>query len=665
MNGTSIEIYNVDRIDLWRNTIYGPNQSGSDGSSYDENLRIFYVSLTDYNIENKLIPLNGFAAPSATGYDVAINIINGSSFLQGTDFIVINNGSIISWNGYALDGVLQRDDIVRVIYSENATVLDGGESVRLFNISDPNSTIDSNFIGVSDGNPQSDLNYAIYTSSPIKIRYNNFNRVNNTYYGSTDVEDIGNTSVNPQFVDPDNLSNPDFHLDASLTGIEINGGDPIRWHNVFSEMSISIVDEHYTGIGTTGILRTNIAPYNRDIDRDGINRLPNYEMIIDNAFEATSTDLQGNYIGDKGAYEYSGDVQNTGDCYVNENGYDKSYIGTETYPYYTLDKAFLNASSNNIFVTTNIVDGITGIYSYRYGRYNSNNLELSSSTLNIGLQSQNDIVYIYPSYIGINETGLTYISPDGSDVSGDGLENNPYRSINRALEDVNNAIIVTPGIYPLFNGLDNKRLIGIPKTYQIPLDWKLYSKILKKDWVVSGSTPSYTSSSISFSGVSSIKSNFIFSGDMKYKSNLIISDGSITTELSNASTDRVSIKFEKDGSNLDITYTYTIGGSSYSYVNTITGFNFSKSISYSITISDGKMACSSKSGSTFSKTKTVSYTNIGNWSANFSTDSINSKSFIRNIQINADTFVDADIYDEVYMRWKMFGILGSSNIPGT
>ena len=662
MNGTSIEIYNVGRIDLWRNTIYGPNQSTSVGSSYDENLRIFYVSLTDYNIENKLISLNGFAAPNATGYDVAINIVNGSSFLQGTDFTVINSGSIISWDGYALDGLLQRDDIVRVMYSENATILDGGESIRLFNILDPNSTIDSNFIGVSDGSPLSDLSYAIYTSSPIKIRYNNFNRVTTPYYGVTGIEDIGNTGVNPQFIDPDNLSSPDFHLDISMTGVEINGGDPIRWHNVFSEMSISLINDAYTGIGTTGILRTNVTPFERDLDRDSINRLPNYEMIIGNTFEATTANLQGNYIGDKGAYEYSGDTQNTGDYYVNENGYDKSYIGTEAYPFSTLDEAFLNASSNNIFVNTNTISGLTGMYSYRYGRYNSNNLELSSNTLQIGIQSQNDIAYIYPNYIGINETGLTYISPDGSDVSGDGLENNPYRTISRALEDVNNSIIVNPGIYPVFQGLDNKRLIGIPKTYQIPLDWELYSKVLEKDWGISGISPNFTSNFISFTGISYIDSNFTFNGDIKYKANLILSSGSITTELSSTSTDKVSVKFEKSGDYLNITYTFTMGGSSYPFVNSITGVNYNKSIPYSITISDGKMICNSKSGSTFNRTKTVSYTNVGDWSANFNVDSV---ALVKNIQISADSFVGADIYDEAYMRWKMFGILGSSYIPGT
>jgi hypothetical protein len=109
----SIEVITVDRLDLWRNTIYGGSGS-SPVENPDENLRVIYKTLTASNISNARLQLPTFAAQNSYGYDVAMNVVNGPSFPYGTDYTVTSDGSVVSWSGLGLDGQFQVGDLVRV-----------------------------------------------------------------------------------------------------------------------------------------------------------------------------------------------------------------------------------------------------------------------------------------------------------------------------------------------------------------------------------------------------------------------------------------------------------------------------------------------------------------------------------------------------------------------
>ena len=305
----SIEVSTAGRLDLWRNTIYGAIDLPSVPDP-DTNLRIIYKTLTAFDITYKRLQLPGFASEvSGDGaYDVAFNVVNGPSFNYGTDFTVLLSGSLISWEGLQLEQEFRAGDVVRVMYSETGDI-DPGDAIRLQNIGDENSRVDSNSISAAT----TQIATGVYLGSPVKVQYNNFddvlvwwNGVNPT--GATGMNNIGETAM---YRDP---LNEDFKLQSSSPNID--SGDYNRWDNIYGEIGISRVNVGGTWRYTasyTGI-REQVSPLDRDLDYD--------------LFHRGATGIIG-LTGDIGAYEFNHNETAMGN-YVAEYGYDQAYPGTET-----------------------------------------------------------------------------------------------------------------------------------------------------------------------------------------------------------------------------------------------------------------------------------------------------------------------------------------------
>jgi len=460
----SIDIESVERLDLWRNTIYGAGNI-SLGISPDENLRIVYVTLSSFNISTKRIQLPGFASESSStpgNYDVVVNTVNGPAFDYGTDYTVTGSGSIVSWDGLSIENTLQVGDILRVMYSEG-TDPGGGDAIRLFNIGDDRSRVDSNSItGVG-----SDILFGVFFNTPIRIRHNNFFGVTGSQPYSSIVAPTEpatypgtNFSDDPLYVDPGNLTDPDFRLQS--TSPNIDSGDYIRWGQILEEMGIEKINGSYTGISP--ILRHNVAAFNRDIDRDGAHR------------------LYGDATGDVGAYEYLRGTFTGDDYYVDERGYDLVNTGTESSPLATLDRgAVLAGTGGAVIVHSNKVIPYSS-EGYNYGRYRSKNIRFSStgSAFTVGSGRTRDMAYVYPSF-PTYATGEVYVSNDGND-SNPGTHDQPFRTINRALQESQNYVIVKPGIYNSFESVAGKHLIGVSQTDSVLLYGKNYNTLKSGYW---------------------------------------------------------------------------------------------------------------------------------------------------------------------------------------
>lgn len=457
----SIQVSTVTRMDIWRNTIYGAGDL-SLGISPDENLRIIYHTVSAFDISNKSIQLPGFASSNSFGYDVVVNVVNGPSFDYGADYLVNDSGSLIYWDGLTLEDDLKAGDILRIMYAEAADP-GGGDAIRALNVGDANSRVDSNSI---TSLPGSDILYGVFFNTPIKIRYNNF-------WGVTGSQPYSNiiAPTEPAVYPGTNFSDDplyagatagNFHLQS--TSPNIDSGDPIRWDNILSEMGIGVVNGSYTGISTP--TRVNVAAFNRDLDRDDVHR----------AYEDAT--------GDVGAYEYLRGTFTGDDYYVDESGYDKANVGTQSEPLATIDRgAALAGPTNSVIVHTRVV---TPSYTngYEYGRYRSKRIFFSSSNsaFQMGTGRARDINYIYPSYPEYS-TGEVYVSPRGSDTEGDGSSTSPYRSINKALaEPGKNYVIVYPGHYSTFSGVTGKSLVGVPQTNTVNLSGDNYSKLQQNKW---------------------------------------------------------------------------------------------------------------------------------------------------------------------------------------
>jgi len=634
----AIEVITVGRIDLWRNTIHGARSSGTPSIISDENLRIIYVTLTATNINNKNVPLPGFAVENTAldglgylGYDIGVNVVEGPSFQYGVDYVGAADGSIVSWDGYQLESDLIAGDILRIMYSEDIDP-GGGEAIRVLNVTDTNSTIDSNIIG----NTTSNIALGIFFNSALKIRYNNFfgSAVNyNTI--STPTNSEGNFSGDPLYT---NAAGGDFTLQAGSP--DINAGDPIRWDIVSTEILNSS--------------RVNIAPLDRDTDRALVNR-----RAADGNRLGT-----GSYTGDVGAYEYLSD-SHTGDYYVDEQGYDRAYFGGVGDPFGTVDRGFdPTLADNDIYVGGNLVPitGITG--GSNYGRYRSKNMPLSARALIPGNQTTNDVIYVTPTF-PTYDTGAVYVDPDGSDVSGDGSSTSPYRTIGKAILDPAQNIIVAPGVYPQFTGAANKRLIGIPVTKTIPLGWTSYCNVKKTDWNTSG-TVNFLDGYITFTGIASIDSwsavnKFSFSGSVEAKASVLLDTDSFALTLtSDAATPDIGVvMLQKSGADLKAIFKFTVGGVSYTYINTISSYDFTKRIRVSVTIKNGKITASANSGS-FSKTKSLAFTSTDNWVINLATQTTGTTE-VHSLSINADSFTSTviEVFTNSYTRRKIFAIQGN------
>lgn len=67
------------------------------------------------DISAKGISLNPSAAPEVRGA-TAMSVAGAPVLLYGLDFTISEDGSTLSWDGYAMDGRVQEDDVLRVVY---------------------------------------------------------------------------------------------------------------------------------------------------------------------------------------------------------------------------------------------------------------------------------------------------------------------------------------------------------------------------------------------------------------------------------------------------------------------------------------------------------------------------------------------------------------------
>jgi len=543
----AIQISTVKRLDLWRNTIYGALDLPPVPFP-DTDLRVVYYTLTSFDIFYKRLQLPGYADDNGSGqYDVAFNVVNGPSFNYGSDFTVLYFGSMISWEGLRLENELAVNDVVRVMYSE-AGDIESGDAVRIFNVGDENSRFDSNSMsGKSLSGIDTPISIGVFSNTPFKVNDNNFDMVTTpwngfTPTGETGINNIGETAM---YVDP-NLD--DFRLLPSSPNID--RGDAERWYNIYSEIGVIKVDGNYTA-SYTGI-REQVSPFDRDLDFD--------------LFHRGATGIQG-LTGDIGAFEYNVNETAMGN-YVTEYGFDKAYPGTETGPYASPDRGYQRAGTNDLHIATNFVpyinseSGILVIPSdgSSYSRFRSKNIVLSDSDIAVGGKTDDDVIIIYPSNPSM-ETGMLYVSPDGSDTGvGDGTYLNPYRTIKKALEAAPSAIIVEPGYYPSFKGVTGVKLIGIERFKNVGLSGILYSNVRDGSWTGSPGAYELTKDDVTLSAPANVIGEFVFNPGVDFKVFATVKSTDLTIKVFN-SNNNAFIKISRLLS--VITLGYTTGGSSY------------------------------------------------------------------------------------------------------
>jgi hypothetical protein len=547
----SVQVATIGRLDLWGNTIYGalslPNITNP-----DRNLRIIYKTLTDFEINYKRIQLPGYATKASVGYDIALNVVNGPSYNYGVDFIVISSGSLVSWDGYRLSDELMVGDILRIMYSEAGDV-NPGDSIRLQNIGDINSRIDSNSISGSTGS----ISIGVNIDTPVKIHNNNFDAVTNWWIGvvPTGEPGIGNTGINnigvpAKYVAP---LNEDFRLQSSSPNI--NSRDANRWLNIYTEIGIIKGGGSYTA-SYTGI-RNNVSPFDRDID---------FSM-----FHRGVTGIQG-VTGDIGSFEYNYNETSMGN-YVAELGSDIAYPGTATGPYASIDRGYKRSGTKDLHIATNTVpyqnvESLTYAYpnsGSSYSRFRSKDIVLSGSDLIIGDRNKSDAAIFYSSHPSLSETGLIYVSPDGND-SWTGSISSPYRTIKRALQNGGHYIFVEPGYYPSFKGVTGIHILGTDRVKEIGLSGIFYSNTRDSSWTGVGSY-SINKNSIIMTAPATVEGTIIFSSDVDLKMFATVKSSYLMLKLFNTD-NNVYVKISRSLS--VITYGYTTGGVTYE-INYITG----------------------------------------------------------------------------------------------
>ena len=537
----SIDINTVQRLDVWRNTIWGAADIGSVGTP-DENLRVIYRVLSADDIAKKTIGLPGFAYQNTYGYDVAVNVVNGPSFQYGVDYEVIKWGQVVSWDGLRLEQEFAQGDLIRIMYAEDVDP-GGGNAVSVLNTGDTNSRIDSNNIT----GKATDIDLGVFFNSPLKIRYNNFYQTTDWYNGAVPSNNEGNFSSDPKYTDP---GNDDFRLQS--TSPDIDRGDPTRWDDILGEMGFGETNGEYYYLGSHS--RENVAPFNRDIDITGVHR---------SVLSPT---------GDVGAYEYNLNEGSLGN-HVAEDGYDFAYPGTESQPYGTIDRGYRRVQTDDLYIKTNvmpyesggdIIDPSTSLYNY--GRYRSKNIELNNAGVYIGdNNTERDIALIYPSYPSYT-TGAVYVSLDGDDTN-DGSKGTPFRTIERALQEAADSVFVEPGIYPAFDGVNGKKLIGLEKISQIPFTRGVYSDFTLGTWITAGDV--YISRMrMDLTDISTALSGFNFSSDIELKTSVDVGADGFTILLQNAS-NNIKIYINKVSSQMVISY--LTDGSTYEFYYPLSG----------------------------------------------------------------------------------------------
>lgn len=644
----AIEAANVNRLDLWRNTVYGAGVYTPAG--VDQNLRIIYHTITEFDIENKRVGLPGFATSNGSGgYDVAVNVVNGPSFGYGIDFIVIGSGSIISWSGLGLDGELSLGDVIRIMYSEGAGP-SGGDAFRILNTGS-DSRVDSNSMSgvvLGSDNP---IGVGVYFTTPVKIRHNNFDLVDTWWDGATPTGDTGlyNISETAMYMDPNSGTPTGFRIQEGSPNID--SGDPGRWSNIYTEMGVIRVGSGYTG-AYTGI-REGVAPFDRDLDYNWLHR--------------GVTGMHG-VTGDIGAWEYQWHETALGN-YVAEQGYDKAHPGSETAPYATIDRGYERAGAQtlNVFVNAVPYGESGGIYvlpssGSHYGRYRSQDMALGSGDLSLGSNTDNDVVFVYGSY-PTYETGAVYVDPDGND-SYTGTQDSPYRTIGRALQDSPSYVLVAPGFYPRFTASPGVRLIGLDVTHSVPLNKTTVSSFLDGSWTGIGDYD-FSRTSLTFNSGSSIVSEYDFLPGFLCK-HRALADGDLLTGGVQNNHNKVYVTYDKTGERLLLGYVTGETGTilyTYDLMVGLTGTYFDSAFRTTITVNDGKASIKTLN-EYVNESRTV---NLGyGWTAPWMIyyDSSSGGSVVSNMLLEATGLQGAAGFTGTFVQHHVYGIKGSTGIQG-
>jgi len=631
----AFEVLNTDYLDIYNNTHIGQYVVPPVNPD-NVNARVSYTTLDNFTLSRKYIDLPSYAAFDGINYNVAVNVVYGSSFEYGLDYTVINSGRTVSWDGLGLEQQLHPGDILRIIYS-CAEDEPTGELLYV-NASKSISRIDSNNI--------SDASIGVHIVSDTKIRYNNFF---GTYTGviGTPTDNTGNISVDPSYVNP---GASDYHL--NLNSPDIMAADPDREGQILQELGIGVTGGGFTGI--FDVERPGVAPFNRNIDRDGIHR-----------FTKRS-------IHDIGAYEYPGTgINGESFTFVSENGYDVDFPGSETGPYATLDKAFHDAK--DIKIATNFLypegyigsidQGATGI---QYGRYFSENLDLSADQVLVGKENMDSVVYIYPTYPSCGLTGV-YVGPrlPPDQISGDtGTITNPFLEINDAiakleLGSATGVIFVYPAIYPSFKGSSIAKIVGLPKLTNIALSKTTYSSLESLGWT--GATDAvFSNNSIYFNNANEIQSLFEIKNSFNVRFDFLVINDVMELKVFN---DLNYVLFSKSGNTL--TFKYYTGGVSHS-INTI---NTDSSYKASLYVKDNSATIGIK-GATLTVNDSFNFDSgyTGMWSLDFRYTGSTHTGIIKNFLIESDQIALGDTgmlgVTGTNIERKIFGIAGEKGWSG-
>lgn len=638
INGRAIYVADIDWLDVYQNTIYGAHDLGGSVEG-DVNLRIVYISMNSSIVNRGSVSLPSFANSNDFGYDVAVDIVNGTTQEYGKDYTVINSGATISWTGRDLQGKLSVSDTLRVMYSEGPSPL-SGDAISVFNVSKQNSRIDSNNIN--------DASIGVYFTDSLRVRYNNFNGTV-SLYSSIPYDNDGNITGAPNYVD---ASNGNFKLNPNSP--DIDNADPDRWSTILQEMGIGKISGHYTGISLpTG--RPGIAPYNRNVDKDGLRRLSRSDR------------------DDIGSYEYpTTGINPESLAYINESGFDLINVGSITGPFASIDRGFtglkdlqvqLNSFGKLVLNPDGTHIGLTGIApgdtGYQRGRYYSDNVDMHDLLLKVGTGNRYGLAVFRPSYPS-NTSDVTYVGPFISDVSGaTGTETNPYRTIGEAIqyEPAATTIYVRPGIYPSFTGAQGKKLVGIPHLSSLSLNGGNYNLFDESGWT-GPSSSILTGNYLAFSSNGDVHSDFSLTGIIYVRMSWKIISDQMEIKLYNSQN---NVLVRKIGNTLTLSH-YT-GGSYYSA--STSSLDTSYRLSFSINGSDVTTIIK---GSTTNINRNISldsgYTDP--WYINISyTDSAISGStgVVSNLKASADVISDVGITGSAMAR-KVYGIVGEQGLTG-
>ena len=336
---------------------------------------------------------------------VAVSLPYGPAQGQGIDFVVY--GNTIDWTGTEIEENILVGDILRVIYTATP---EGSETRWRF-----------------DSNNLTNIVNGIQTATGADVQYRN----NNFWQTPPPVVfSNGNISADPLYQDPldPRLSSGSPDRDAAYES---------RWLDTFN----------------------SVVPYDRYKDMIGAHR--KY--------------VQDGLPADIGSYEYlSGtNEHHASGLFFGAQGFDLVYGGNESDPVLKLSRAF--EVSENLPIKVVLPDPQQSISS-RHNTVVESAIDTDfTSSVSVQNPQENDIPFVEkvdqisirswnPSY---SPGSSVYISEQGDDLSGDGTQANPYRTIDKGLSTSADNILVEAGTYPTFTGVPGKRVIPIQKIIEM------------------------------------------------------------------------------------------------------------------------------------------------------------------------------------------------------